>query len=408
MSTKFLPTFSRLDVAARCVFPWTSGMRWPKRPASVYTGIGRAVSTAAELLAIWGDCPVEAIADAEGLTGSYRTTFGHMVIHVRDLLAHEPDTFRVAEQALAYDLRRGTAREMRRSGPRDYSDQRPGEMMGTPDLVKRDEHGELVVRDYKTGRYAFGKDPGETRQLRALGLCAARAYGANRVTVELAQVEAGGIFIRRALLDEFELSCIASDLADIYDRIVDRPHEQVPVPGAWCAGGFCPLAASCPATIRALEAVASATELTYPLTVEITSPEHAAYTLERLDAAGKAIEGIRQALKDYAREHGAFPVAGGKLWGPVFHDGRERVDLSVPGAYDLVEQFLGPFGTAQAVERRTSKTALQAALKAQQTKRDQGGKQYRALLDALRELGAVKQGAPFEKFEAFKPKGDTA
>ncbi len=402
----FLPTFSRLDVAARCVYPWTSRQRWPKQPPNAFRGVGSAVSSVAECLAVWGDAPIDAIAEAQGLTPSDTTKLGQMAVHLRELIEDEATrtSWRVAEQALAYDLRAGTARELRQAHPRDYSDRKPHEMSGTPDLVfVRD--GALVVRDYKTGRYTWGKNPAESRQLRALGLCAARAYGFHEVTLELVQVDADGVRARPEPLDAFELALCADELCGIHDRIAYEGERPPPNPGHWCDSAYCPLAATCPATTKALATVAKVSDLEYPLTDEITSPEHAAYLLERLAVAKTAIETIRHAVKEYAREHGPVPLNNDKLYGVVLHDGRERFDLSVDGALEAIRKHLGPFAAAAAVSSKTSKTAIEVAAKAEQTKRGQGVRRARALMDELRELGALKRGAPYETIEAFTPKG---
>lgn len=403
----FLPTFSRFDVAQRCVFPWTSHLRWPKRPDSDFAGFGRAVSEASECLAVWGHAPYDAVIERNGLGDSDRRKFLSAIAHVAELLADEActDRWRKAEVALAYDVVTATAREVRKAHPRDYSDQRPRELAGTPDLVRLRADGVLVVRDYKTGRYKWGHRPGDTPQLRALGLSAARAYGHRLVVVETVQVDDDGLRPLEDELDDFELAVVAGELRQVYERIQGPPEP--PKPGHWCRGGYCPLVASCPATERTLAAISSASELKHPLTAEIASAAHAAYALERLAAAEMAIDTIRHAVEEYARAHGPVPLANGKMWGAVQSDGRESVDLSVAGAVELVERHLGAFGAASAIDRKTSKSALEAAAKAAQQKRGEGVQKARALFDALRELGALKKGAPYETFTEFTPRPDT-
>lgn len=411
---KFLPTFSRLPIAKRCVFPWTAhAPRWPKRPDTSYNTTGRAVSKVAESLAIWGEAPVESIAAEEGLTPGDAKKVEHMTVHLRELLRsqEETDQWRCAETALAYDLRTGTAREMKQDGPRDYSDQRPGEMMGTPDLVRMTREGRLIVPDYKTGRYQWGASPSESDQMRALGLAAARAYHVHEVTLEFIQVDEDGVrgVDKGETLDAFELACAADELRQIYDRIAGPPEP--PKPGPWCTSSYCPLVGVCPATKTALKEIDRASQLkhpitggaSHPLTVEITSPDHASYTLDRLKAVSESVAVILEAVKDYVRTNGPVPY-GDKLWGAVQCDGRERVDLAVDGAQAAVERHLGPFVAAMAIERKTSRTALEAAAKAAQEKKGDGVRAVRSLFADLREMGALKQGAPFEKFEAFVPR----
>lgn len=404
-----LPTFSRLPAAKHCVFPYTAhSPEWPVDPPNAFKGLGNAVSSVAEGLAIWGDAPLEEIAAEEGLTPAEVTKLKVMAEHLRELLESEADDqWRCAETALAYDLDTGTARELVQEHRRDYSDRKPGEKVGTPDLVRMTADGVLVVRDYKTGRYQWGANPLYSAQLRALGLAAARAYGAHEVVVEFVQVDEDKLRIKRETLDPFELASCAHELRGIRARIAGPP--EAPNPGPWCTVRYCPIRAVCPATQSALEAIDRASKLehpvtgpdTHPLSVTITSPEHASYTLGRLKAVEAAVATILQAVKDYVRENGPVPYGEGKRWGAVQCDGRERIDLSVEGARALIERKLGAFAAAAAIESKTSKSALTAAAKAEQEKRGDGVRAVRALLEELRELGALKQAAPFEKFEAF-------
>lgn len=403
----FAPTFSRLDVAlgpngaARCVFPWTGRLKWPRRPERLAATLGTSVSRAAECLAVFGQAPVDELA-AE-LADADRRSFLAMVGHLAELLAEEAETdlWRRAEVALAYDCASGRGRELSAEQARDYSGRAWRELSGTPDLVRVRADGVLVVRDYKTGRYKWGAKAGDQPQLRALGLAAARAYRHDQVVVELVQVDEDGLRRSEDLLDPFELDCAAGELRGLLDRI--ERAQETPRPGHWCAGAYCPTLATCPATLKLMEAIAGASGLQHPITAELTSPEHAAYVLERLAAAEMAIETIRHAVQEMARK-APIPLANGKLYGPVVQDGRETIDLSVKGAVALVEEHLGPFAAATAIEKRTSKTALETAAKAEQARRGEGVKKFRALLEALDELGAVRHGAPFEKFTEFSPK----
>lgn len=394
----FTPTFSRLDVASRCVFPWTGRLQWPKRPEKMEATLGTALHRAAECLAIFGVAPVGELAaqlsDADG------RTLRAMVGHVAELLEDEQgDRWRRAEVALAYDCASGRARELTTEQARDYSGRLPGELSGTPDLVRVRADGLLVVRDWKTGRYKWGVRAGEQPQLRALGLAAASAYGADEVLVEIAQVDEDGVRRSDDLLDPFELDVISDELRELLARI--GAAQEPPRPGYWCAGAYCPVVATCPATLRLMQAIAGASELRHPITTKFTSPEHAAYVLERLAAAEAAIEVYRHAAQEYARERGPIPMANGKLWGPMMFDGRESIDLSAPGAVAAIERHLGAFGTETAIERRTSKLALEAAARSEQTKRGESVKKVRALLEELRKLGAIKIGAPYERFTEF-------
>lgn len=399
-----LPTFSKLDLAARCTFPWTSGITWPKveRP-NAYRGIGRAMSDAARCLAVLGDYPHAEIVAAHELTPADARKLQACALHVRELLNEEAETdrWRCAEVALAFDLATGQARELQQEHERDYSGLGRTECGGRFDLVRMRSDGVVVLRDWKMGRYTWGHRPGEAFQMRAYGLSVARAYGTSSVLVEYAQVDDDGIRRTADLLDEFELAVIAAELRQLYERVSGAPEP--PKQGAWCRDAYCPILAVCPATRNTMAEVAQAAELRFPLTIEFQGPEHVAYALERLEVAKAVLDTIREAAKEWARANGPVPMASGKLWGAVQHDGKESIDLSVDGAVEAIEQYLGPFAVASAIERKTSKSALETTAKKLQTARGEGVKATRALFDRLRELGALKRGAPYEAFEEFTP-----
>ena len=310
------------------------------------------------------------------------------------------DPGREPEVAVAYNVAAGTARLLRSTGPRDYSDVRPGELVGTSDLERVTPAGRRVVRDWKTGRYMMGVRPIDSGQLRFLGLAAARRHGVDEIDIELAQVDEDGIRITRDTLDAFALAAAADELRALWARIASGPG--VPCPGHWCADHYCPIIAECPATQRAIEAVAAAAAVRFPLSVDLQSPEHAAYVRERLQAVEKAVAGIWAALEQYARTT-PVPAGDGKFWG-VVERARESISLEKPEAMAALRAALGEFGFAAAVECKTSKAAIHKAAAAQSTKRGEAKRVETALLDELRTLGAVRKST-YTKFEEFTPKG---
>lgn len=395
-----LPTASALPLAEHCVYAWTSGIPWPDEPPSDDTEVGSAVSMAAECLAVWGDAPA-----IVGPSPSKTETIRQMASHVRELLAEEAktDRWRVAEQGLAINLRWGTARELKQDGDRDYSDRDEGEITGTPDLVRCTGDGRLVVRDYKTGRYARHKDARTHMQLRALALGAARCYGFDEVTVELVQVDADRLYVRKWVLDAFELDVVADQLRTIYDRIAGPEPDMVPRVGRWCVASYCHLrGGACPASTKALAEADQATEPRFPLAEAIESKDHAAEMYGRLKLAEARIEVLRQAIRDYVREHGPIDVGDGMRFGAMQKEGRPRIDMDVLGVEDAIERHLGPFARVVAVTRRTSKSALEAAARDQQTKRGEGVAKARELFDELRAMGALKRGPPYEQYDEYK------
>ena len=393
----FLPSASKLDLAYRCTFPWTGRVRWPPRTAFAAADFGTAVSRIAE--AAVRDTAADLTDLSFGESDRRRLgIIGGLLLEQLDL---DNDVGREPEVAVAYDVAAGTARLLRSTGPRDYSDVRQGELVGTSDLERLTPAGRRVVRDWKTGRYMLGVRPADSGQLRFLGLAAARRHGVDEIDVEIAQVDEDGIRISHDTLDAFTLAGVADELRELWARI---GAGGVPCPGHWCADHYCPIVAECPATQAAVIAVAKASEVRFPLSVEIVSPEHAAYTRERLQAVEKAVAGIWAALEQYARTT-PVPAGDGRFWG-VVERSRESISLEKPEAMAALRAALGEFGFATAVECKTSKAAIHKAAAAQAQKRGEAKKVETALLDELRLLGAVRQST-YTKFEEFAVKEET-
>ena len=392
----FTPSASKLDLAYHCTFPWTGRVRWPPRTASPAADFGTAVSRIAEAAVR------DTTADLTDLSfgESDRRRLGIIGGLLLEQLELDNDVGREPEVAVAYNVAAGTARLLRSTGPRDYSDVRTGELVGTSDLERVTPAGRRVVRDWKTGRYMLGVRPIDSGQLRFLGLAAARRHGVDEIDIELAQVDEDGIRITRDTLDAFALAAAADELRALWARIASGPG--VPCPGHWCADHYCPIIAECPATQRAIEAVAAAAAVRFPLSVDLQSPEHAAYVRERLQAVEKAVAGIWAALEQYARTT-PVPAGDGKFWG-VVERARESISLEKPEAMAALRAALGEFGFAAAVECKTSKAAIHKAAAAQSTKRGEAKRVETALLDELRTLGAVRKST-YTKFEEFTPKG---
>lgn len=388
----FLPSASKLPLARHCVFPWTGGVRWPKLPPSTFATFGTAVSQVAECCAIWGKAPVEEIADANGLTPSARTDLHHAEKQILNTIQDFDPAWVRAEVPLAYHVARGRGRELARKHHRDYSQVRDGELVGTPDLVfGRDDA--LFVVDWKTGRYRAGAEPRADGQLRALALFAARAYGFDEVMVSFAQVDPAGVWVTDATLDELDLLAVREELRTIVGRI-GKPQSAVPEPGQWCRGNYCPIVAGCPATAKTLAAVEAASELGRPFSVEIQSAEHAAWTLERVEAAAAALEQIKAAVKEFAR-HTPIPCADGKVY-MAREQERQTINLT-PEAMVV----LGKYSLTDAVDTSIKKAGIKRAIKAS-APRGKASAIERQLMAELEAIGCVRT-SNFVKFERGKP-----
>ncbi len=299
----FLPSASKLDLASACSFAWApQAGGWPKQDMSPAAAFGSAVHKAAEMsgkctFACGDEPPVTGhvfaedfrkIADSFELGETDYRKFMICAAHVSAWCTEEDvdeDRGDAVERAYAFNVSTGEGRAMRRADHRDYSDQRPGELVGTADLITLDdESGRLVVSDWKTGKGDIAERPRDHLQMLFLGLAAARAHGVNSVRIRYLLVSEEGITPVHDDLDEFALSAIAVRLR----KLVATLGQTVPKPGPHCYSKYCPIVATCPATKAALVAIDTASALEHPLSVDITSPEHAASVRVRLKMVCRA------------------------------------------------------------------------------------------------------------------------
>ncbi len=373
-----LPTFSKAALAAKCAFPWNGGIAWPEQITSDAANFGIAVHRAAELLALWGTAPLDAIAEHYGLHGSELKRFHLTVGWVADFIRGEREqwSFAAAEVAFAVDPFVDESRILEQDGPRDYSRARPAELCGTADLVT--VVGEqLIVSDYKTGRYKMGADPSADAQMRALGYAAARAYGYDSVEVRLLNVDEGGVRMTRRLLDVIDLATIRLELLGVV-RDTGEVHNPTPKPGSHCAQQWCPIASVCPATQKTIAQINPELQLT----ADIRSPEHAARLREQVAVAKKALAALDTAIKEYAKRH-PIPLGNGKVLGQ-----QERTRRTIECTPEAVAA-LGRYGVSGAVESSVNMAGIKRAVKGVCANGQAAGT-MRAIMAELEKLGVVK------------------
>jgi len=390
----FLPTFSRVDLARQCTYPWTGGVKWPKRFSSSFATIGTAFSEAAEVLALWEDVDLAAIGERVSLSDGDARVLEVYVDHLRDLLRGRGDVWRWAEVPLAWSTEHRAGRILKQAHPRDYDHVRPGDLWGRPDLVYRDPSGVMVVSDYKTGQKARGVSPIQLAQLRACGLAAAAAFGEDEVTIEVVFVDDAGCRSTRDHLDGWGLAKIAGELGDLVATINAPGHPQ-PRPGPWCHSHYCPVAAVCPETKRALAMLSLASHPPFALAPECASGEHALWTLDEVKRLEQALEVYKLAAKRWADES-PIPTTDGKVWGPRTIETRSIE--STPEAISVLRQ--------RGIEAAAKWSVTKSAIEREAGKVAPKGKKaslVRDVLEQLDEVGAVKRST-FTKYEEHRPK----
>jgi hypothetical protein len=412
------PSASRIPLAEHCVYPWTSGASWPEKgPRTPAQRYGDAFHALAEAIAREIE-PGEGVIDLEGKAAAVAEKHGLTPTEERTLLSdagHIFDTIaadrvrgpRHAEVAAAFDPYTGTRRML---AAVDRSER--GEMYARADLVFWREDGALVVRDWKTGERAKGTAPRDTPQLRALAVAFCRPTSDAPelcVRIEVAHVDEEGIEVVGDDLTADDLRETEAKLLDLADRLARPP---APVPGPWCERLYCPMRATCPATIEALATV-DAELTTFPLRGPLISTEHAVFLRHRLPVLKEWIADRERAIEAEAKR-APLPVPGkdGVFWGPVEHAGREKVAVT-PEAIEIIEGEL-PIGREVAIEKDMSKASIERGIR-KQVLQVRGGNTLprgatKQLTDKifrlLREAGAMKRGAKYVRFQEFKKIGD--
>ncbi len=404
----FWPAPGRMGLAALCGFPWSEhAPRWPKREFSenAARAFGEAFGNAIQGMAVLGGSPeamARAAADAKGLGTSDRR---RLVICVEHAARHldEDATYRSAEVPLLFDVVTGAAWEAK---SREESFRPPDKHLGSVlDVVTVGSRG-LVVTDWKTGfAQASEEKITESWQLRAYGLFAARAFGADEVTVELAHVSEEGVRSDPMTLDVLELGLIEARIRGLLKWL---GQGQPPRSGRHCTSKYCPILSVCPIPQKAMlqiqRSVDAATAL--PVTAHIQDEEHAKKVRRGLKMVKSALPAIEAALDLWVERNGGFEIEPGVWYGPVEHEGKRRVDVEVPGALKVIREHLGEHAemalsldTSQAALKRAARSAAAAA---GDTERGAEGRVFKPLWAELQNVGAVKQGASYVTVEEKK------
>lgn len=373
-----LPRASSLDLASACLYPWTSGLPWSDAWTGAHTDRGTSAHAAAALLAT---------GQAVDLSTMPESVLD-VVMRIAEVLDRDQEAgARVVavEVGVAYDLDR---RAVRRTT--DDEPPHPWEYRGHIDAVLRRADGATIVRDWKTGPRAMRGRVEDSMQVLMYAVCAAELWPSDRVIVELAHVGAG-TWIDSAELHPMDLGAARGRLREIAER-VRRP--ALPVLGPHCRDCYCPIAAQCPAGRELAARVAREVALPLPDAHAVESDEMAADILERLPLAEAYIAALRAAAEAYVARVGVVTSRSGARWGVVEQEGAERLQLT-PEA----EAVLASIPGAIEVERSATKASIERALRST----GKGWtKRLREVVSQLREVGALRRGAPWQRVEVIR------
>lgn len=366
---------SKLPLFQRCTFSARPEIELPPDEPSEQSRLGTARHTV-----------YAAILERTPITAEMLVAGDITEMHVATVRAWIEDTIPlgaevIVERAFAYDLQTDTARELPRAGHRDYSQARPGELVGTVDLAWIFE-GVLYLRDWKCGRWDR-VDPARTNgQLRALGLFVARTRGLDTVDVgPLLVADSGDVADHdHARMDVFDLDGVADELRTLPARVA----VSTPVPGTWCAEKYCSLNGHCPAHLEAARNLPTITRSAALAPIPTTAAE-AALLVELLPMMEAYVEAAGRGLRAWSDAHGLLRMPNDRLWGARLAP-RETVKPT-PEALEVLRAH----GVGAAIETvsTTSKSAIEDACKAVAEPR-KGAAKMREVLAALGKVGALQ------------------
>jgi len=293
-----------------------------------------------------------------------------------------------AEVKLAYDVSTGAGRIIGEGAGRDYGNPGPFEIVGSCDVLGLDS-GRVVVLDWKTG-FAEVEPAASNAQLWFYALAACRALGKDAAVVRV-------VYTQSRRCDEHEIDAL--DLAE-FATSLERLHTQVANrqaakqkgealetrEGAWCK--HCASKAYCPSK-NALLVQISQGGLAVIGDAQMT-PARAAGAYEQLIKIESLVKDARKRLETYVDENGPIALGGGRMFGRYVREGNERLsgDVAVQAISEVVGESAKEFASV-AIERKTTKAAIERAAKQLGCKRGTAGQ----VIKKIRELGGASNAA---------------
>ncbi len=303
------------------------------------------------------------------------------------LARHVPPNPRV-EVKLHYDTATHEAKIIGEVADRNYGAPGPYSIFMSLDVLGIDGDT-VIVLDWKGGRDV---EPAATNgQLWTCALAACRALGKHSAIIRIVYHNQNG------RCDEHEIGAL--ELAEFAGRL-ERLHidvaqlqaarqrgEVLPTrEGDHCA--HCPAKPFCPAKNALIVAVA---EHGLQVLGDATmTPERARAGYEQLVRVEDLIRDARKRLETYVDEQGPIDLGDGRMFGRYVRAGNEKLDGSV--AVKAIAEVVGESARefeAVAIERRTSKAAIDRACKAVGAPRGTSTK----VVKRIRDLGGATHGA---------------
>jgi hypothetical protein len=295
-----------------------------------------------------------------------------------------PDGSR-SEVALAFDVSTRLGRIIGENIGRAYSGVGPYEIVGSCDTVGI-EGDAVVVTDFKTGHNDV-ELAATNPQLAFYCLAAARALGKSRAIARIIYTKSRRI--DEAELDTFDLAAFADRLERLHVRQAEmlaaktRGDEISTREGAWCR--YCPSVPYCGSKVALIKQMAGMTVIG-----DAVTPAVAASAYEQIVRVEQLVRDARKRLETYVDEQGPIDLGGGRMFGRYVREGNERLsgDVAVTAIAAVVGESAKEFEKV-AIERKTTKAAIERAAKAVGAKRGTAA----AVVKKIRELGGASHAA---------------
>jgi CRISPR/Cas system-associated exonuclease Cas4 (RecB family) len=307
------------------------------------------------------------------------------------------------EVKLAYDVATRVGRIIGEGEGRDYGTPGPFEIVGSCDVIGIDGD-RVVVVDWKTG-FRDVEPAATNAQLWFYALAACRALGLDAAVVRIVYTQTGRC--DEYEIDALELAEFAGKLEALHGEIAKRQRlyaDGKPLDtreGSWCR--YCASKHACPSKTAMLAKFADVKQgELVTLGVAVLTPERARAGYEQLVMVEQLVDAARKNLQRYVDDNGPIDLGGGKAYGRYTRPGNRKLDgnKAVEAIAAVVGESAQEF-IAMAVERKTSKSAIEAAAKALGCKRGTAP----AVIRKLDELGGVTQSDdtyPYGEFSRDK------
>ncbi len=293
-----------------------------------------------------------------------------------------------SEVKLAFDVATGVGRILGGGSDRAYGDLGPFEIAGSTDVLGTDGDA-VVIADFKTGHRDV-ESAVTNPQLAFYALAAARAMKMERAIVRIIYTKTNRC--DEAELDALDLAAFANRLKQLHVRVAalqaakQRGETAATREGPWCR--YCASSSYCPSKNALLVQVAS--QGLAILGDSTMTPVRAAQGYEQLVYIESLVRDAKKRLETYVDENGPIDLGDGRMYGRYIRNGNEKLDGAA--ATQAIREIVGGDASKEfesvAIERRTSKAAIERAAKQVLAKRGIAT----SIIKRIRELGGASHG----------------